>query len=259
MLDYEKFDIITIEKWDVPGYAGAPILTMPNIPYPLHNLAPRTILGPKTWNAMRRYCYTQANDTCEVCGYAPEDKHQRQAHELYDINYASQSAKFVRTICLCSKCHLMCIHTGRALTLYKKENPIYTAEQLLDGAEHCFKIIDDWNKEHPEEEPLRVFSAWLDYMKQDELKDRMEKLIEKYNVKFYRVSDKWYNSKHWGNWVLNIGTKSHKTKFADKLAWANAMEENNKKQWGSNTGKYESKLKNQYGDELEQMRKEMGL
>lgn len=257
MLDYSKFDIKTIEKWEVPEGGGAPILTMPNVPCPLHLQAPRTILGAKNWNYMRKHCYAQANDTCEVCGYCPDDKRQRQAHELYEIDYADQRVKFIRTICLCSLCHYMSIHTGRALTMYKKENPMYTARQLLDGAEHCFSIIHDWNKSHPNEEPLRVFSAWLDYMKQDELKEPMEKLIKKYDIKFYRVQDKWYNDKFWGKWRLTIGKVDHPTKFKNQDDWARAMAENNKKQYGSATGRGESKLKNQYGDELEQMRKEM--
>lgn len=144
-------------------------------------------------------------------------------HEMYDVDYAKQEATFVRTIGICKKCHLMCIHTGRALTLYKQGSPLYTKERLLEGAEHCFTIISSWNREHPEDEPLRVFSAWLDYLKQPDLEKPMRELIKKYDIKFYKVSEKWWNRKRWSNWKLRIGNKWYNTPYADRQAWEKAM------------------------------------
>ena len=223
----DDIDIIEVDHYDVPEENDVRILTMPNVPTPLHLCAPRTLLGSHTWNAMRKYCYEQANDTCEACGYCPENKRNRHSHEAYSIDYATQTATFKRTICLCSKCHLQCIHTGRALTMYKKNSPLMTKEMLLDGAEHAYSLIDKWNREHPDDEPLRLYSVWLEYEKYPELKDKMVELRKKYNTKFYTVSNHWFNKEHWGNWKLVIGNKAWPTPYADHAAWEKAMEENN--------------------------------
>lgn len=224
------FDVVEIDHWECPNVNDTSILAMPNIPYPLHSLAPRTVLGATTWNFMRKACYKKAGKTCEICGYKPSgvDGDYCHAHEVYDIDYARQQAEFKRTICLCKRCHLMCIHTGRALTLYKQGNPMYTKERLLVGAEHAFTIINNWNKEHPEEEPLRVFSAWLDYMKQPDLKEPMKELIEKYNIKFYSVNEKWYNRDNWTKWKLMVGNKWYETPYENREAWELAMTEKSK-------------------------------
>ena len=62
------YDIITVDRWECPTENDARILTMPNLPYPTHGLAPRTVLSRTTWDFMRKYCYEQADYTCEVCG-----------------------------------------------------------------------------------------------------------------------------------------------------------------------------------------------
>lgn len=197
---------------------------MPNVPYPTHGLAPRTVLGRKVWDQMRKQCYADAGHHCEVCG-AEGVMH---AHELYDIDYENQIVTFKRCVCLCPLCHLRCIHTGRALTLYKKNSPLMTRSALIEGAEHCFKLIHKYNSTHRSSEPLRVFSAWLDYAKESEIEQVMEELFDKYEMKFYKVNQKWYDSKHWGNWRLVIDGKVFPTPYANVEEWQAAMEKNNK-------------------------------
>lgn len=218
-------DVVTITEWKAPDEAGAKILTMPNVPYPTHNLAPRTVLGRTVWDQMRKQCYAAAGHRCEVCG-AEGAMH---AHELYDIDYANQTVTFNRCVCLCPLCHLRCIHTGRALTLYKHNSPLMTKTALLEGAEHCFKIIHEYNSTHRSSAPLRVFSAWLDYAKEEDLTKEMEDLYEKYEMKFYKVQKKWYDEKHWGNWRLIINGKVYPTPYANVDEWQEAMDKNNKK------------------------------
>lgn len=220
------------------------------------NCAPRTLLGATTWNYMRKSCYANANDTCEICGYKPDNLRQRHGHELYSIDYANQTATFERCVCLCYRCHCQCIHTGRALTMYKKGSPMFTKEVLLEGAEHAFTIIHSYNEEHEGEEPLRLFSTWLDYMKQPELKDDMERLIKKYDIKFYRAAAKWEKRKYWGNWKLIIGNKEYKTPYENFEAWKKAMEKNNIKQYGSATGRGEDPFKGEIYDEIDKILKE---
>lgn len=218
----KQYDVKLVDGWLPPkGDDLRPLIAMPNIPRPLHGVNPRTLLGPTTWNRMRKFCYNQANDTCEICGHKPENLRNRHGHEVYEIDYANGTAKFVKVFCLCSVCHLACIHTGRALTLWKKDNPLYPTSFLLQGAEHAFKIISEYNKDNPGAD-LRAYATFLDYLKYDELREPMEKLIEKYNIKFYQEVE---DMVEWGDWKLIIGNQEYPTPYASKEEWQATMEE----------------------------------
>lgn len=220
-----KYDVKVIDGWLPPKDDDLrPLIAMPNIPKPLHGVNPRTLLGSGTWNRMRKACYAAANDTCEICGAKPENLRHRHGHEVYEISYSQGTAKFVRVFCVCSLCHLACIHTGRALTLWKQDNPLYPTEFLLQGAEHAFKIIRDYNKDNPKAD-LRAYSTFLEYLKYDELKEPMEKLIKKYKIKFYtEVTD----IVNWGDWKLIIGANEHPTPYQNEKDWEEAMKERSK-------------------------------
>lgn len=218
----KKYGVKVIDKWSPPeGEDLRPLVAMPNIPRPLHTVNPRSLLGASTWNHMRRGCYARANNTCEICGNEPENLRNRHAHEVYEIDYKNGTARFVRVVCLCSLCHLGCIHTGRALTLWKNHNPLCPTQLLLDGAEHAFKIISEYNKDNPGAD-LRAYSTFLDYLKHDELKPTMEKLIDKYDIKFYTVEE---DLVEWKDWKLLIGDREYPTPYASKSEWQAAMDE----------------------------------
>lgn len=222
-----QYDVKLITKWTPPeGDDLRPLIAMPNLPKPTHALAPRTLLGAGTWNHMRKACYAEADDTCEICGDKPESLRHRHAHEVYEIDYEKGEVKFVRAVCVCSLDHLGCIHTGRAITLFKQGNPLYPKEFLLEGAEKAFKTIYEYNKDHPRAD-LRAYATFLDYLKSDELKGPMEELIEKYEVKFYMEDPKKVAS--WGDWKLIIGSEEYPTPYKDMEAWQKAMEERGKK------------------------------
>lgn len=219
----KKFDTKLVTEWKCPEGGGAPIICMPNVPKPLHLLCPRTQLGLSTWNAMRKACYANAGFKCEACGAkvgVDIEKRQLHAHELYDIDYENGTSKFVRCVALCAKCHLGGIHTGRAITLFKQKNPLYPKEFLLDGAENAFKLVHDYNVEHPDAD-LRVFSTFLEYLKNDELRGPMEELIEKYDIKFYDIDHK--KEAEWGDWKLIIGNKEYPTPYPTYQDWEQAM------------------------------------
>lgn len=249
-------DVVIVDRWECPDENGPAILTMPNVPKPTHTLAPRTILGSGTWNHMRKACYANAHNRCEACGrdLSKEEngKFIGHAHELYSVDYAKQEVHFERCVCLCGwPCHLGCIHTGRALTMYKHKNPLYTKEKLLEGAEYCFTIISSFNREHPDREPLRVFSAWLDYIKQPELEKPMIELIKKYDIKFYKVNEKkWYKPRYWSNWKLKVGNRWYPTPFADFADWRDKMEQINVSQ-ESDDRNYKSSFTGKVYDDLD--------
>lgn len=220
-----KYDVKLVDGWLPPkGGDLRPLVAMPNIPKPLHGVNPRTLLGNATWNRLRKACYFNAHDTCEICGAQPENLRHRHGHEVYEIDYAHGTAKFVRVFCVCSLCHLACIHTGRAITLWKQNNPLYPTEFLLEGAEHAFKIIHDYNEDNPKAD-LRAYATFLEYLKHDELREPMEKLIEKYNIKFYKEVEGMVD---WGDWKLLIGTDEYPTPYKNEKDWKEAMEEKSK-------------------------------
>lgn len=220
------YDIKYITKWTPPTDDDLrPLIAMPNLPKPCHNQCPRTLLDKSTWEHMRKACYATAGFKCEICGEEVGkdiEKRQLHAHEVFDIDYEHGVSKFIRCVALCSTAHLGCIHTGRAITLFKQGNPMYPKEFLLAGAEKSFKTISEYNKDHPEAD-LRAYRTFLDYLKCDELKTDMEGLIEQYDIKFYAEHPK--KSAKWADWKVIIGSKEYPTKFKSESEWKKAMEE----------------------------------
>lgn len=220
----KKYDIKYITKWEPPeGDDLRPLIAMPNIPKPLHGpgCQPRTIFSRKEWDTMRKACYETANDTCEICGDCPENKRHRHSHEVFSIDYEKGTSTFVRCFCVCALDHLACIHTGRAITLYKQGNPLYPKEFILEGVEKAFAIISSYNHDHPEAD-LRAYHTFLAYLKVASIQQEVEALIEKYNMKFYAEDPK--RTAEWGKWKLIIGDKEYPSPYSSEEDWKEAME-----------------------------------
>lgn len=262
-LNYKGYTCKLVSKWVAPEDGGAPIITMPNVPKPLHGPGhqPRTILGTKTWDHMRNRCYYEAGYKCEACGakVATEFydngavKHQYHddgtipkrclhAHELYTYDYDKGTAKFERCVALCERCHVRFIHSGRMLTMYEKGDPLMPAEAVLEGIESGFKLIKEWNDTHYGEEKLRACSVLIDFTSDPVIGEKVKELIEKYEIEFYMVT----GEANWQDWKLIIGDREYPTKYADEKAWAEAMEKNNaeqlekKKAWADRHKKFDS-------------------
>lgn len=216
----QGYDVKFVTEWKCPEGGGAPIIAMPNIPRQTHLLNPRNLLGRSTWDHMRRACYAKADMTCEICGQKQEPGFC-DCHELYDIDYVHGTVKFVRTICLCRTCHRLGIHSGRAITLYKNHNPLMSRDGLLKGAENVFKLVYEYNKEHPEQE-LRVYSTFLEYLKQPTLEEPMKEMLDKYEIKFYEENTK--VMANWHEWKLIIGEREYPTPYKTEEDWEKAME-----------------------------------
>lgn len=247
-----KSDVPFFNKWIDTGENGARLLTMPNIPTPLQGagMQPRTLFGTSAWNKIRKQCYANADYHCEICGKDCSDSIMH-AHEVYDIDYRKHTATFKRVVALCPLCHVKGIHSGRALTLYKKGVSYMTGDKLLEGAENAFKLIYEWNKSHPKKRPLLAFETFIDYAKQPMLETEMRRLIKKYDMHFYRVSEKAWSRKNWSDWRLIVDGVEYPTVYKDREEWEEAMEKNN-----TNNKISESKLSfseelNKYFDELE--------
>lgn len=209
------FDVIKMERWSPPelGEDQTTILSMPNVPAPMFNMAPRTVLGAKVWERMRKQCYKDAGYKCEVCGYDVSAPYEKQAHELYELDYENRKMVFKRVVCLCRRHHINPgVHTGRAITMFKQHNVLMPKERLLEGTEDIMRMTYEYNKEHPDK-PMRLFATYLDFLKVPAIADEVKALIEKYEIKFYKPSKDPENKKHWREWCLVIGDKEYSPKY----------------------------------------------
>lgn len=225
-MDEKEYDVIKVPVWVAPSEDGAKILTMPNIPAPLHMLNPRTVMGKSAWDHMRKKCYFDAGYKCQACG-KELGRGECDAHELYTINYVTGESKFERCVCLCHTCHRLGIHSGRALTMFKKCNPLMTKRMILEGAENLFRLLHEYNVTHPDSEPLRAYGTFVDYAKWPPIENEMAELIEKYDVKFYEENKA--ITADWGKWSLLYGSKRYRTPFRDQAEWAEAMSKNDRR------------------------------
>ena len=220
----------TVDKWKAPAKNDARLLGMPNIPQPLHGpgCQPRTIVGTSIWNQMRIKCYEDAGYKCEACGFQGEPgKAQVHAHEVFSINYKTGESKFERLCCLCKKCHLGVIHSGRALTQYGKG--MIPFQDMLNNAEHGFKIVSEYNKTHKRQ--IYMFNTIQDWgSKYPELKEPLARLIKQYNIKFYGVVNKRHGACDWGDWKMIFNGREYPTPYKDASEWEKAMEKMNEKQ-----------------------------
>ena|SRR3990167_558970 len=110
-----KLKSLTTEIVDRPVNANPSILLHPQIPKPMHSMAPRVVLGQAWWNKEREAAYASSSYHCEACGVAKwEAKYHQwlEAHETYDINYIKGTMTYLRSVALCHYCHNF-IHCGR--------------------------------------------------------------------------------------------------------------------------------------------------
>lgn len=221
----EDFDVLLVDSWECPTESGAPILTMPNVPHALHGrgLQPRTIYGATVWNFMRKNCYANADYKSEVSGEEPP-KGQLHSHELFVYDYLKQEGVFQRCVALTKDEHNF-IHSGRMITMYKSGNIYFPKSYVLKVVENGFRLISEYNKAHPDQEPLRVFDTFLEYLDTD-LRDDMVRLIEAYDIKFYGVHIP--KNKRWKGWHVIVGNKRYDSPYKSQKDWAKAMEEASK-------------------------------
>ena len=241
----------TVSKWKAPPKNDARLLGMPNIPDPLHTLAPRTIMGSTAWNKVRIPEYEKAGYKCEICGFQGEPgKAQIHLHEVYSTDYTKGEAVFERFVCLCRLCHVYWTHSGRALTMYKHGDPLYSKEKLLEGAEHGFKLISEYNKTH--KKPIHVFMTIAKYAKQPELEKPMLELVEKYGIEFYKpVAGK--KQAKWEDWKLIWNGREYPTPYKDHDDYVSKMDKLDKKQERFSVAK---RMSGGVFDELDELLKE---
>lgn len=245
-----KKEVKPLNFWSPPEGGGAPLLTMPNVPFPLHKLAPRTIMGDYEWGKVRKKCYADAGDVCEISGEKlgskRGDRNLHAAHEVYAYDFASYTATFMRPICVSPLMHNF-IHSGRAITCYRNHEKLWDKEYMLTIAEAGFKLISDWNKQHPDDEPLRAYEVLLGWLEEPSLEREMEELIDKYNIEFWGAPRRkdWDNA--WGKWKLIYNGTEYYSPYQSQEDWEKEV-----------TRQHEAPTSLFAGDEFEELRKNIG-
>lgn len=118
------------------------ILTHPNIPKPLHGIAPRTVFGQEWWDIERRKCYENAGQKCEACGISRQDAwpdRWLEAHEEYYF-HGTGEVEFMNLVCLCPACHKF-IHSGLR-SIHVSQGKL-SWEMNVRIEEHGMRIIED--------------------------------------------------------------------------------------------------------------------
>lgn len=127
----------------VVPYAGKlhpEILMHPNIPKPLHEVNPRTIMGKTAWDIVRQEAYASTDYHCIACGVHKSQAavHQwLEAHEFYQIDYQAGRVEIEKIIPLCHFCHNF-IHSGRLHMITGKEK---TQDEVVEILEHGFAVL----------------------------------------------------------------------------------------------------------------------
>lgn len=126
------------------------VLLCPNTPQPMHGVVPRELLGAKWWNATRKAAYAATNFHCRACGTFKSDvrgsRKHLEGHELYDVDYAAGTLKYVETVALCPYCH-MYIHDGRLQALMQQR--VITQTKYTAVIQHGDRVLESAGLKKP--------------------------------------------------------------------------------------------------------------
>lgn len=212
-----------ITEWKAPEATGIPLITMPNIPRPLHGqgMQPRTIFRPSEWRKLNLITKRNAEWCCEICGAKPEQK-KLHCHELFSYNFAVGRGIFERCVAVCELCHVRGIHSGRMLTLYQQGNALYPRHRVLEGIENVLSLISTYNNTHPDTPPLKAYDTILEFLEEPSIAEDVNKLIEQYGVEFYGVDTA--KSAPWEQWHVVVNGKKYYTNYKNEAEWQEAMD-----------------------------------
>lgn len=173
------------------------VLLHNNIPKPLHQVNPRTILGQTWWNKTRQEAYASTNFHCVACGthrsLVRGTRKHLEGHELYEINYAKGRSKYIETVPLCPYCHSY-IHDGRLRMLMESGRIHYS--KFVAVIQHGDAVLA---------------KAGLSRLTHNEREARLQT---------QPVAE-------WSTWRLVLNGKLYKPKFKTYEIWLAAMTQSN--------------------------------
>lgn len=176
------------------------LLLMPNVPKPLHGVAPRVILGQTWWNKTRKEAEARTGGYCLACSVykkAAQGPRRLEGHEVYKIDYQRGYAVYVETVAICHFCHCY-IHDGRlAALLVKGEVTLQKFEAIL---EHGDRVLANAGLSKPRD--------WRIGMKRGQLVI-VRKPAALVSMKIAE----------WSKWRMIINGKPYPPKFKTYQAW----------------------------------------
>ena len=107
--------MISINLGASPKFTRPELLLHPCIPPKLYGVNPRSIYGQEWWDKQRKIAYVENNYHCWACGVHQLDAKGRQvleAHECYEYDVSTYTAKMVAIVALCQYCHQFIICTS---------------------------------------------------------------------------------------------------------------------------------------------------
>jgi len=177
------------------------ILCHPNIPKPLHGMAPRVIKGQAWWDKTRQEVYRKYDYHCIACGVSKfqAEKHKwLEAHEYWNIDYKTGICKIESIEPLCHYCHNF-IHSGKLsmdVSAGEREQ-----EEAIDILEHGFRILSEYN--------LKAFYYTID------VADRLG--ADTFDVDEYFVEES--SKLEWADYKLIFEGKEYPARFKSANAW----------------------------------------
>lgn len=121
-MSFKRKRVVTAEVLLDKKRPNPALLLMPNVPPPLHGIAPRVVMGDGWWDIQRKAAYAKANYKCDACG-VPKEKAKfhkwLEAHEQYEIDFTKGRMTFLSLVALCHACHNY-IHSGRLQLLLEQ-------------------------------------------------------------------------------------------------------------------------------------------
>jgi hypothetical protein len=176
------------------------LLQHPNIPKPLHGMAPRVIKGQEWWDVTRQKAYASTNYHCLACGVhktAAKYHQWLEAHEDYTIDYKNGIMNVKEIIPLCHSCHNF-IHCGRLWMVNRKTKQGLL--KILEVMNHGMTILRDNNL------PMHYHAAMM-----------CDHLGINYECDVMTMEG--IEDVAWDKWHLILDGQKYYSKFKDIIEW----------------------------------------
>lgn len=120
------------------------ILAQPLLPYSLHGVNPRSIMGQTNWNKTKKAKRLEANHHCQICDkYVPHVAgNWLECHEVYEIDEEKLEFRLKDIVAICNMCHRF-IHFGYTTILYQEGK--ITQEVYEEIYDHGQKLLQSQN------------------------------------------------------------------------------------------------------------------
>lgn len=179
------------------------LLQHPNIPKPLHGMAPRVIKGQEWWDITRQAAYASTDYHCLACGvHKTKAKYHQwlEAHEDYTLDYENGVMSVKEIIPLCHSCHNF-IHCGRLYMVNRSS--IQGTRKIMDILSHGYNVLKSNNLQMNSTQAKMCYKYGVDYEACDVMEDNIDNVAQ------------------WSDWHLVLDGEKHYSRFKDMEEWYN--------------------------------------